>query len=216
MPRQKDHRRRVRSRMKKTGESYTTARLQLIHKKEPRPDLAETAGISDDAVRKRTGRTWAEWVGVLDKAGAVQKSHRDIAVYVSSLGTPGWWSQMVTVGYERIRGLRQTRQRRDGAYEATKSRTFAVPLSALYRAFADPRARSQWLPVKIAVRTAHADRTMRWTWEDQTIVQLYFAAKGAAKSSVSVQHTKLRDAEEVTRMKAWWAERLGALSEQLK
>jgi hypothetical protein len=63
--------------------------------------------MSDSAVSKQTGRTWAEWVGVLDAARAAEKPHRQIAAYFASLGTPRWWSQMVTVGYERIRGLRE-------------------------------------------------------------------------------------------------------------
>ena len=45
---------------------------------------------------------------------------------------PGWWAQTVTVGYERIKGLRAVGQRRDGTFEANKSRTFAVPLARLY------------------------------------------------------------------------------------
>ena len=56
---------------------------------------------------------------------------------------PDWWTQMVTVGYERIKGLRARGQRRDGSYEATKSKVFAVPLGRLYRAFADKRTRSR-------------------------------------------------------------------------
>jgi hypothetical protein len=48
---------------------------------------------------------------------------------------PGWWSQTVAVGYERIKGLRAIGQRMDGSFEASKSRTFAVPLARLYGAF---------------------------------------------------------------------------------
>ena len=70
---------------------------------------------------------------------------------------PGWWAQTVTVGYERIKGLRAVNQRRDGTFEANKSRTFAVPVSRLFDAFHDPRVRARWLPdVKLTVRTAVA------------------------------------------------------------
>src|SRR4051812_42123691 len=101
MPRQKDLKRLVRARMQKTGEAYTAARLQLLQKKST-PQYSALAGMSDDAVSKATGRTWTDWVKVLDAARAAEKPHRAIASYVSSLGTPSWWSQMVTVGYERI------------------------------------------------------------------------------------------------------------------
>jgi hypothetical protein len=40
---------------------------------------ARTAGISSEAVRKATGRTWAEWLRLLDKAGAKKMAHGEIA-----------------------------------------------------------------------------------------------------------------------------------------
>src|SRR5437870_7162618 len=96
MPKQKDLKRIVRSRMQKTGESYTAARLHLVKKQDV--DFAQIAGMSDAAVRKATGRSWADWVKLLDDAGAMSKPHREIVHQVSSVGTSSWWSQMVTVG----------------------------------------------------------------------------------------------------------------------
>src|SRR5512141_590280 len=113
--------------MQKTGESYTAARHQLLAKKEtPNPDYAARAGMSDASVRSATGRGWAEWVALLDSAAAASKPHRDIVRHAAGPSVTSWWSQMVTVGYERIRGLRERGQRRGGSYEAGKSRTFAV------------------------------------------------------------------------------------------
>ena len=146
MPKQKDLKRLIRSRMEKTGEAYTAARAQLLKKSEPTSNYAKVGGMSDASVSKATGRTWAQWVGLLDRVGAARKPHPEIAKYVSSLGTPGWWSQMVTVGYERIRGLRDRGQRRGGGYGATKSRTFNVPAAQLFNAFANARQRRRWLP----------------------------------------------------------------------
>ena len=47
MPIQKDFKRLVRSRMKKTGEAYTAARLQVLKKREPIVNYAEAAGMSE-------------------------------------------------------------------------------------------------------------------------------------------------------------------------
>jgi hypothetical protein len=212
MPIQKDLKKIVRTRMQKTGEAYTTARLHVVGSK---PDHAKLAGMSDAAVKKATGRDWNEWVKTLDAARANEKPHGEIAEYVHSLGTPDWWSQMVTVGYERVRGLRDKGQRRGGAYETNKSRTFAVPIETLYEAFANARKRRRWLAATIKVRTANEHKTMRAEMEDGTPVQFYFTAKGAAKSTVSVQQQKLADKETVARMKQWWTERLDALAEML-
>lgn len=213
MPTQKDLKRLVRSRMKKTGEAYTAARLQILNKKnEPAADYAERAGMSDAAVRKQTGRAWAEWVRVLDAHGASEKPHRDIAKYVSSLGAPDWWAQTVTVGYERIRGLRDKGQRRGGRYEASKSRTFNVPVATLFNAFADARMRRRWLPVRITVRSATPPKRMRVIWEDETVVQLGFTAKGDNKSAVAVQHEKLPNRAAVDGMKKVWGEHFDRLA----
>jgi len=216
MPKQKDLKRLVRSRMQKTGEAYTAARLQITKKKEePKVNLAEIAGMTDAAVEKQTGRNWAQWVELLDGHRAAEKPHREITQLVSALGTPDWWTQMVTVGYERIRGLRDKGQRLGGAYEASKSRTFAVPVETLFDAFANARKRKKWLPVKITVRTAKAPKSMRVTWDDGTSVELVFLTKGAAKSTVAVQHSKLPDRAAVDATKKSWGEHLDRLGELL-
>jgi uncharacterized protein YndB with AHSA1/START domain len=223
MPTQKDFKRLVRSRMKKTGESYTAARLQLLNKREsplvetrePSRDLAAAAGMSDAAVSKRTGRTWAQWVDVLDARQAAAKPHRGIVEIVSSLGTPEWWSQMVTVGYERIRGLRERGQRRDGGYEASKSRTYNVPVATLFDAFASARRRNRWLPVRVAVRSSARPKRMRIEWDDKTVVQVGFLHKGRSKSAVAIQHQKLRDKAAASAMKTAWGQYFDELREVL-
>ncbi len=212
----KDLKRVVRARMKKTGESYTTARSHVV-KKQAAPDYAATAGMSDDAVHKKTGGDWAHWVKVLDKAKATSMPHREIAMHVHErYEIPGWWAQTVTVGYERIKGLRDVGQRRDGTYDANKSKTFAAPIADLYRAFSDSDARALWLPgVELTVRTATPEKSMRVTWPDSTSVEAYFTAKGERKSQVAIQHRKLGSKDDIETVKAYWAERLTALAEML-
>lgn len=218
MPIQKDLKKIVRARMEKTGEAYTAARLHIVSKKkepEPPPNYAEIAGMSDAAVKKATSRDWPEWVRMLDAIRAAEKPHGEIVAYVQSVGTPDWWSQMVTVGYERIRGLRDKGQRRGGSYEANKSRTFAVPIETLFAAFTNARTRKRWLDVKMNVRTANANKTVRASFDDGTLAQFYFMDKGKGKSSVAVQHQKLADKETAAKTKQWWTERLDVLAKLL-
>jgi hypothetical protein len=221
MPTNKDFKRLVRARMQKTGESYTAARAQLLLKQSPSSsppaptalDYATLAGIGDAAVKAKTGCGWERWVKALDRVAAHTWPHRRIAEYVhEKYKVTGWWAQMVTVGYERIKGLRAIGQRRDGGFEATRSKVFGVPLGRLYRAFTDARTRAKWLPgVALTIRTRTREKYMRITWPDQTSVQLGFSGKGAAKSQVQIQHAKLPDRAAATRMKQYWAERLTAL-----
>ncbi|HEV8264741.1 MAG TPA: hypothetical protein VGQ06_07305 [Gemmatimonadales bacterium] len=221
MPTNKDFKRVVRARMQKTGEAYTTARAHLLATKPTRPpasvDYAKLAGTSDAVIKGKTGCTWERWVKALDYVEAHAWPHREIAEYVhTKFKVPDWWSQTVTVGYERIKGLRAIGQRRDGSFETNKSKTFAVPLGRLYRAWSDARTRARWLPdVALTVRTATRNKYMRVTWPDHTSVLVGFTGKGTRKSQVAVQHGKLADQAAATRMKKYWAERLAELDAML-
>lgn len=243
MPREKDLKRLVRARMKKTGESYTSARAQLLRKSPAKKaaktavspkgvsappasaasaatsmDYATLAGMMSDAIiKEKTGRMWEEWVRTLDRHDAAQMAHRDIAALVSSTyKVPAWWTQTVTVGYERIKGLRAKGQRRDGTYEANKSRTFDVPVETLFDAWANASVRKRWLDeAGVKVRTATAPKSMRLGLADGNIIAVGFSPKGNGKSSVAVQHMKLPDRETANRLKVYWSERLDALGEVL-
>lgn len=221
MPTNRDFKRLVRARMQKTGEAYTTARAHLLKKKPSSPraparpavDFAALAGMSDATIKAKTGCTWKRWVNALDYAKAATWTHGEIADYVhEKFHVPGWWAQSVTVGYERIKGLRAIGQRRDGGFEANKSRVFAVPIARLYRAFRDTRLRSRWLSdEEFTVRSATRNKYMRLTWPGRTLVQIGFISKGAAKSQVAIQHGPFPDRAAATRMKEYWTERLAAL-----
>lgn len=223
MPTNKDFKRLVRARMQKTGESYTSARTHLLVKPRtpetppaPAPaDYAKLAGMSDATVKAKTGCAWDRWVWALDRVQAHTWSHREIAQYVhEKYKVPDWWTQTVTVGYERIKGLRAIGERRGGGFEANKSKTFAVPVTRLFRAFSDKRTRARWLPgVNLTVRTATRPKTMRVTWPDQTSVEFYFVSKGTAKSLVQIQHRRLPDKAAAARMKEFWGARLAELEE---
>ena len=220
MPKQKDLKRLVRTRMKKTGESYTAARAVLTRTRTSRTqtrDPAELAGMSDAAVRAKTGKTWAQWVKTLDAIDAHTLPHRDIAAHLRfTHGLTAWWSQTVTVGYERIRGLRDKGQRRDGAYEVNRTRTLAASPEALHRAFADARMRRKWLDdVSPRVRTSTPPKSVRLAWPDGTDVDVVVVDKGA-KAQVSVQHRKLQTKAQAEQLRAWWGERLDALATMLK
>ena len=212
MPTNKDFKRLVRRRMQKTGEAYTAARAQLLKTRSSvktshdstsressarpavRADYATLAGMSDAALEAKTGCTWERWVKALDHAKAHTWPHRKIAEYVhekfevSRLVGPDA-SPSATSGFA---GLRDIGQRRGGSYEATKSKTFAVPVGRLFDAFAKARMRAKWLPgVKLTVRKTVPDKSVRMTWEDGTSVEVWLIAKGAGKSSATVQHRKL-------------------------
>lgn len=182
-----------------------------------RPPTRRAAAVSDEAVRARTGCGWKEWFYVLDRAGARSLPHREIAALIARRWPKvgGWWSQMITVAYERARGLRQLYQTAEG-FRVSSSRTLPVSVSALYRAWASPRARASWLPEKITVRKKTAPRIMRITWKDgKSDVQVHFLAKGPRKSVVAIEHGRLASVREVASKRAYWKKALGRLEAKL-
>jgi uncharacterized protein YndB with AHSA1/START domain len=237
MPRQKDLKRLVRARMKKTGEAYTAARAQIIKKPRANPsrdsgvsaavsttlsapnpkEFATIAGMSDEKVKGTTGCTWERWVRALDKHGAEQMSHREIAALVrEKYKTDSWWSQTVAVGYERIKGLRARGQQRNGTFQISKSRTYNVPVTTLFEAWTDARVRQRWLrEAGVKVRKATAPKSIRLGWPDGGIVAVGFFTKGRTKSSVAIEHTKLPDRATGERLKQEWSDRFDALRDVL-
>ncbi len=132
-------------------------------------------------------------------------SHREITRLVDDQSDcGGWWAQSVTVGYERIKGLRDVGQRRGGTYDASKSKTLPVPIAELYRAWSEPGMRRHWLgDVAFEVRRANREKSLRLTWGDGTSVTVYFWVKGDEKSQVAIQHSQLASRSEVERMKSF-------------
>ena len=168
--------------------------------------------MSDASVKKATGCTWERWVKALDKAGAAEKSHGEIAKLVKFFGTADWWTQMVTVGYERIRGLRAKGQLRNGAYQTTRSRTVNVPLDRLFSAFTDARTRARWLDATATVKSVSPGKRVRLAWDDGTAAVAGFYAKGPEKSMVAVEHLKLPTKAAAAAMKKKWGESLDRLA----
>jgi hypothetical protein len=226
MPTQKIFKQRIRARMAKTGESYTTARRQLLLKvadpTAPEPSTDRTAadsippdarGVSDDSMVRATGRTHAEWFALLDAWRATDHGHTEIARWLGeSHGVPGWWTQSITVAYERARGMRARHQMRDG-FSISVTRTVGVGEARALEAFTDGSFRTRWLPdTEMRQRPTSAARSARFDWSDPpSRVVVTVVPKGADKTLVAVGHERLPDPESAERLKAEWREWLGEL-----
>jgi len=218
MTTQKSFKRLVRTRMAKTGESYTAARRSLLAAEETKASDAPALTVSDEVIRRRTGHGWEEWFDLLDDWGAVERPHPDIARWLGAEhGIDGWSAQSVTVSYERARGLRAVGEHADG-FVAGASKTVAVPVERLFDAFVDASLRERWLPgAELRERTASRPKSARFDWvSGETRVVVDFRAKDPARSVVSLEHRRLPDADETARMKAFWRERVSVLKDMLE
>ncbi len=234
---QKTLKHRVRARMSKTGERYTTARRQVIAKDappaqvsdpetgsasaEPVPDspFRGERSVSDEVLVTRTGQPWEHWYLLLDGWGAADRSHSEIARFLNvDHGVDGWWAQEVTVRYEMAIGRRRPGQRSDG-FELSASKTVAVPLEQLFEAFLDDEQRSAWLDASLRVRGASPDAnvpTIRFDWADGAErVTAWFTPKGE-RSTVAIAHQRLPSAEARDTARAFWRDALASLVRYLK
>jgi hypothetical protein len=167
--------------------------------------------VSDEAVLQATRRTWDQWGEALDALGAMNLPHSDIARLVMDRFRLGpWWSQMVTVGYEQMRGLREKHQKSDG-FSISATKTLTAHPERVYSAWNVDGERYRWLGAALKVRSVTHPTSIRLAGSDglsQVVVML--RAKGA-KTQVSVEHSKLKDAADAQRMKGFWTQALDRL-----
>ena len=225
MTESKSFKRRVRERMSKTGESYTAARGHVVDKrertKEAHSRLADTSAdrISEEKLVAATGKTWDEWFAILDRWGGTKHTHIEIARHLADdLGAPMWWTQSITVEYERARGMRVKYQRPDGVFAVSTSKTVGAPIAQLYEAVVDDDRRSAWLTDgKMMYRTGTELRSGHFDWDGgPTRVHVWFVEKDGGKTTVAVEHERLDGPYEAELAKTAWAGRLKALKAYLE
>ncbi len=178
----------------------------------PTRKSAAPLSMTDSAVATKTGKTWPQWFAVLDKAKGTTLTHGEIAALLGARHDVGpWWRQMITVEYERARGMRAKHQTASG-FQMSSTRTIAASAIELFDAWIDPARRRTWLgAVKLEVRTTHPPRKLRLLWNDGSTVEAHFLPKPAGKTQLTVSQTKLADAKSVARMKTFWSARLTKL-----
>jgi hypothetical protein len=175
--------------------------------------------MSDAVVAGRTGKDWAHWFAALDRAGARRREHRANAQWLKQRhGLSGWWSQMVTVQYERARGLRVTHQTERG-FAVAVSTTVATSVSKLYAETVSAARRKRWFPTgSFAPSSKKRNKYFRGSWKKTARLAIGFAAKDAkgGKAQIALQVSKLASKAEVERERAAWKSALRKLKRGLE
>jgi hypothetical protein len=164
-----------------------------------------TPSMSDESVAAKTGKTWNQWFDWLDRAEAVKLKHSEIAALVQEKhGLPGWWSQNVTVEYERARGLRERHQVSDG-YSVSVTKIFAASVPRLYSATANAAQRKKWFPPGAFEPSSQTkDKYFRGAWKKGSRLEVGFYAKGAGKAQIALAVKKLAAKADVEKERAAW------------
>lgn len=177
---------------------------------------AQSPDMSDAAVKAKTGKDWKAWFAALDKARAEKLGHKEIVALAAELGAPRWWRQMVTVEYERARGLRLRHETAQG-FSVSISKTLAADLSRLFAATADAAQRKAWFPKGAFTPSSQTkDKYFRGSWNGAARLEINFYGKGAGKAQINVQVNKLAAADDVERERAAWKQALEKLKALLE
>ncbi|MBK5255211.1 MAG: hypothetical protein JJE39_04190 [Vicinamibacteria bacterium] len=222
----------IRARAEKTGESYTTARRQVLARtprvsalsrptplpvqspppppivREPRVPRVPRGELSDRTARKSTGHGLEHWFLVLDKFGT--KNHTKAAEFLySEHKVQAWHAQMITVTWERRRGLRQENQSCTGTFQVSVSRTLQAPVDWIAAVLNGRESRHRWLQdaspaLRKALEEAYASgksmevkktgyARMRYKWLS-SVVELRVTEKAGGHCSMVADSSHLPDA----------------------
>lgn len=217
MTTQESFKRRIRSRMAKTGERYNAARRALL---EPGPRTTTTGRgwvaepeSNDELVTAKTGHSWDEWVGLIDSGPGREAGHTAIATWLrEEHAVDPWWAQGVTVGYERITGIRLPGQMPDGTFTVSRSRTLPGDIGTTRELVLDDDARAALLPgLRTSLRSAPTSKQLRFELSDDASSEsagVLALSINPAKSGVKlvVTHERLPSVEAADVWKAFWGD----------
>ncbi len=217
MTKHESFKRRIRVRMATTGERYVEARRILLERSASstsrRPWIADPE-MSDDAIKSGTGKSWDEWCDLIDDFAGRDDGHKAIADHVRDHhGVDAWWAQGVTVGYERITGLRLPHQMADGTFTANKSRTVTIDSDQLRGLLLDDDHRAHLFPdVPTVVKSKPTAKAIRIAI-GPGIATIRLEDRGGDRTKVTIGHEQLPALDDVAEWKFYWAEWLEAIDQ---
>lgn len=196
--------------------------------------------VSDDAVKKATGKTWDEWIARLDRLGAEKMTHSQIArmLHDGKHIQSDWWCQMVTVGYEYAKRRRTVGQTEEAGFDIGVQKTIDAPPMEVWKMLFSPKGLAAWLgkaksiPLEAGseyktqdgtsgqIRTLHAASKIRLTWKPKTwknssTLQIYVLPSGK-KTSLRFHQEKLTDSKTREAMRKRWTRALEKLERMAK
>lgn len=196
--------------------------------------------VSSESVLKCTGKSWDEWVGILQKAGADRWSHKEIVVFlVKKYRLSLWWRQGVATGYETHLGKKIEGRNSKGEYSVVTSKTLPVSQAALWDYMVSPAGLAVWLKpldsftvepgaqfecegeVFGEIRTMMEPLRLRLKWRDlewekASILMLYLLPRPKEKSVLVFQHDGLKDGRLKIQFKEHWKQILSDVEQSLK
>ncbi|PRB69352.1 hypothetical protein [Arthrobacter sp. MYb213] len=174
-----------------------------------------------EAITKATGTPWEQWVEQLESAGAKELSHKPLASMIyqlmpADLENPGWWAQSVAIAYEQHIGRRVPGQASDGSFKGSVSTTLSMDLEGALQSWVGTVAEfsvfnGAQLTAEPAVSGSEKWRYWKAQFSDGSRVSVNITMKGS-KASVSADHAKLANPQDLEGWKSFWRQILATIS----
>lgn len=175
--------------------------------------------FTDEALQKTTGKNWQEWIACLEEWGAKERSYLEISRYLSDeFGLNDWWSQGITVGYERKTVRRSVGKLSAGVFSAGIDTTINASIELTHSTIVDGLLRHQWLDGSVVrLRTSLAPKFARFDdYEAKVIIVFTLTKEGDENCQVQLQADTFTSTEAGEEWKAAWEPRLAQLAQYLE
>lgn len=196
--------------------------------------------ITDVACKKATGKTLQAWYGELDALVAKGTNRRDAIQWIHGLANKdAWWSTTIWVEYERARKIVNKKDGRIEGYNICVTKTIADSPAQVFAAMSQPAALKKWFgdQVKASVKDQgtfedaagnrgeylriRPDKDLRFTWQNThsaapSQVDIALAAKGADKTAITLNHTRIQTRDEADGLRKAWGAAFDRLKSQLE
>lgn len=191
-------------------------------------EIEKIGRVSSASVLKCTGKTWAQWIAVLEKAGARGLEHKEIAALLKKrFKLSAWWQQGVATGYEMHIGKKIEGRNAKGEYATVASKTLPLSQTGMWKFLETPRGLELWLKplsdfyfhagesFEIAggiygeVRTLKKPERLRLRWQNEdwpkpSVLNLIVIPRPGQKCVLVFQHDQLPSERAKTAMKNYW------------
>jgi uncharacterized protein YndB with AHSA1/START domain len=192
-----------------------------------KPGTIDTPTLDDASILKHTGKARDVWFDDLDGAGGLEVGRRNLVMHLyDKRKLDEWWSTSLVVEYERARGDKEKDGRPKG-YSICATKTIGAPVERVFEAWTDlaqlarwfgPRARVEWKEggllesadgERCSVGRVRANKDLRFAWEQGarapgSQVEVLFAAKGAGRTGITLNHTRIQDRRHADELRSAW------------
>jgi hypothetical protein len=186
-------------------------------------EIHQLANVTNEALKKATGKSWIAWINSLDRKKADTLSLPEIVKLLAPKIESPWWRQKIALGFREAKGKRITGQIA-GGFQIGVRRGFPLSKEEAWDFLLSPEAMKIWLgkalaldgprPYKVKKGLAAELRVfkpgshlrMGWhpdKWISPSLLQVRVVASGK-KTALSFHHEGLPTEASREEMKAHW------------